>query len=116
MTTLSVSKEETKFFLDNIKAIKSWCDPCEIRVKKFIPPAKDKQDIKHSFMYVPITAGEICLIGNKQEIDYSQKKLTEYLGYVKNSPDVKRVAQCFLLPASLKTNLRDIRDIILRTG
>jgi len=116
MTTFSVSKEETKFFLDNIKMVKTWCDPCEIRVKKFMPPPKDKMDIKHSFFYVPLTNGEVCLIGNKQEISNAEKKLTEFLAYCKNSPDVKRISQCFLLPTVLKNNLRDVREIIIRTG
>ena len=32
--TLSVTKEESKFILDNIKEVKSQIDPCEIRVKR----------------------------------------------------------------------------------
>ena len=44
--TLSVTKEESKFILDNIKEVKSQIDPCEIRVKRHL---KDKGDIKHPF-------------------------------------------------------------------
>ena len=32
--TLAVTKEESKFILDNIKEVKSQIDPCEIRVKR----------------------------------------------------------------------------------
>ena len=37
MMTQAVSKEEIEFYLNNIKVVKTWCDPCEIRVKKFFP-------------------------------------------------------------------------------
>jgi len=48
--TLCVSKEESKFILDNIKEVKSLIDPCEIRVKRYL---KDKGDIRHPFFFVP---------------------------------------------------------------
>lgn len=34
LRTLSVTKEESKFILDNIKEIKAQVDPCEVRVKR----------------------------------------------------------------------------------
>ena len=102
ITTITVPKEEVKFYLDNIKAVKTWCDPCEIRVKKFFPPTKEKADIKHSFFYVPITTSDICLIGGKQEIELCQKKLKEFLEYRKDAPNVGKTYSCFLLPSILK--------------
>lgn len=71
MMTQAVSKEEIEFYLNNIKVVKTWCDPCEIRVKKFFPLQKEKADIRHSFFYMPITTGEIILIGTTEEIDQS---------------------------------------------
>ena len=66
-----MSKDEIQFYLNNIKVVKTWCDPCEIRIKKFFPLSKDKGDLKHSFFYVPINTGEIILIGTREEIDRS---------------------------------------------
>jgi hypothetical protein len=116
MTTITVPKEEVKFYLDNIKKVKTWCDPCEVRVKKFFPPTKDKGDIKHSFFYLPITTGEICLIGNKEEIDLSHKKIKEFLEYHKDAPNVARTSCCFLLPSILKQYIREIKDIIVKSA
>lgn len=48
--TLAVTKEESKFILDNIKEVKSQIDPCEVRVKRHV---KDKPDIKHPFFFSP---------------------------------------------------------------
>ena len=58
--TLSVTKEESKFLLDNIKEIKSQIDPCEIRIKRHL---KEKPEIKHPFFYSPNISRDVCLIG-----------------------------------------------------
>ena len=116
MTTITVPKDETKFYLDNIKVVKTWCDPCEIRVKKYFPPTKEKADIKHAFFYVPIATSDVCLIGTKQEILQSEKKLREFLQYRKDAPNGGRTLVCFLLPAVLKNDIRNIRDIVVKSS
>ena len=44
--TLYITKEESNFILQNIKEVKSFIDPCEIRVKRTI---KEKAEINHPF-------------------------------------------------------------------
>lgn len=66
LKTLAVTKEESKFILDNIKEVKSQIDPCEVRVKRHM---KEKPDIKHPFFFAPNQTRDVCLIGSKSEVD-----------------------------------------------
>lgn len=67
--TLAVTKEESKFILDNIKEVKSQIDPCEVRVKRHI---KDKSDIKHPFFFSPNQTRDVCLIGTQEEVERAE--------------------------------------------
>ena len=94
--TLSVTKEESKFILDNIKEVKAQVDPCEIRVKRV---TKEKGDIKHPFFLSPNLSKEVCLIGKMEEVEKAEQRLYEFYTYQYNSPDVTRTSLCCLLPA-----------------
>ena len=93
--TLSVTKEESKFILDNIKEVKSQIDPCEIRVKRQI---KEKSDIKHPFFFSPNLSRDVCLIGTQSEIEKAEQRLYEFYTYRLDSPDLTRTSLCCLLP------------------
>lgn len=67
--TLSLTKEESKFILDNIKEVKSQIDPCEIRVKRQM---KEKSDIRHPFFYSPNLSRDVCLIGTQSEVEKAE--------------------------------------------
>ena len=69
LRTISVTKEESKFILDNIKECKSQIDPCEIRVKRV---TKEKGDIKHPFFYSPNLSRDVCLIGTDIELQRAE--------------------------------------------
>jgi len=93
--TLSVTKEESKFILDNIKEVKSQIDPCEIRVKRQI---KEKSDIKHPFFFSPNLSRDVCLIGTQSEIEKAEQRLYEFYTYRLDSPDLTWTSLCCLLP------------------
>jgi hypothetical protein len=113
LRTMNVSKEVCKFVLDNIKEIKSFIDTCEIRVKRQ-PPTRSV-DIKHPFYFVPITTMEICLIGSEAEVNSGEIKLTEFMQYRTDAPDLRRTTLCFLLPVNLRSDLLQIKERICWT-
>ena len=101
-----MTKEESKFILDNIKEVKSQIDPCEIRVKRHI---KDKSDIKHPFFFSPNQSRDVCLIGMEHEIERAEPRLYEFYAYRHDKPDLTRTSLCFLLPVHLSKEIYDIK-------
>ena len=100
--TLSVTKEESKFILDNIKECKAQIDPCEIRVKRVL---KEKGDIKHPFFYSPNLSRDVCLIGTEAEVERAEQRLYEFYTYRNDSPELTRTSLCCLLPALLREDI-----------
>jgi len=109
--TLSVTKEESKFILDNIKEVKSQIDPCEIRVKRHV---KDKNDIKHPFFFVPNQSRDVALIGMSSEIERAEQRLYEFYAYRLDKPDLTHTSLSFLIPAQLRDEMYEIKKQLSR--
>ena len=108
--TLSLTKEESKFILDNIKEVKAQIDPCEVRVKR---QPKEKSDIKHPFFYSPNLSRDVCLIGTEPEIVKAERRLYEFYTYRHDSPELTRTSLCCLLPAQLRDQIPEIKRMLL---
>jgi len=78
-----VNSQDSKFIMENVKEIKAWIDPCEIRVKRAV---KEIKDLRHPFYFIPYQAREVSLIGTLDEIKRGEEKLREFYNYRKDSP------------------------------
>ena len=109
--TLHITKDESNFIFVNIKEVKSFIDPCEIRVKR---TAKEKAEINHPFYQVPNLSREVCLIGSEAELNRAEQRIYEFYTMRRDAPDITKTSLCFLIPIMLHGEKRVIKADLLK--
>lgn len=76
MKTIFLQMSDCKIIMNHVKEVKVQVDPCEIRIKRM---TREWKDLRHPFYYLPNYFRELCLIGDKKEIDEAERNLDRFL-------------------------------------
>lgn len=76
MKTIFLQMSDCKIIMNHVKEVKVQVDPCEIRIKRM---TREWKDLRHPFYYLPNYFRELCLIGDKKEIEEAERNLDRFL-------------------------------------